>query len=420
MSAHPFIFGARGSSSGSSGGGVSLAVTVSNITPDNGDTVTITATPSVGFTPTEYTYILFDGVNITLLAQQAGNTFNWSITQAAGTYEVYVLATDGTDYAWNEQQVDVQATYLLGVYPQDVATMFATFRLLGVFNTRLMEIRRTVGATTTVVEIGLDGDYTTLDSPVLAVVTGSSSATTLGEFVAALGYTDVDSLGSPQSAFAVRGYFQLDGSQAWEQLTPTHQPRLVNSGVLEVLDGKGCLRFSGNQWQDYGLITGVNKPANYTTLTVCSVDNTNAQGVFGSRPVGSGKTPFSYGHLWANQPGARSTYLFGNGAGLAQYATVVNTIVTSSIQYHEDYKSSGVDGSQVFSDGLGPLGLTYDANTTNDVSGVATRMLYGRLGDLAGNLMTGRQLFFGVYEADKIADRVGIKQIINSITGQSW
>jgi hypothetical protein len=82
-------------------GGVTVAV--SNANPDVGDTITITATPT-GFTPTSYQFILFNG-SITLLAQQAGNTLNWTVNSPQGSYDVYVLATDGTVNAYGSTPI---------------------------------------------------------------------------------------------------------------------------------------------------------------------------------------------------------------------------------------------------------------------------------------------------------------------------
>jgi hypothetical protein len=413
MSSCPFIFGAR-----SSGAGGSVSLAVSDISPNAGDTVTLTATPS-GFTPTSYQFLLFNG-SVTLLSQQSGNTYNWTVNVPAGNYSIYVLATDGATDVFDSQDVTVNALYLLGLYPTDCITDFAPFRLLGSFTGRIMEVRRLVGSTTTAVEIGFDGDYVTLDSPVLSVTVGSSSATTLGSFVNASGYPNQDSLSGAQSAFVVRGYRQLNGALAWEQTVAANQPRLVDSGTLDVLGAFGCLRFLGNQWQDYGLISGLNKPANYSILSVASFDSTGAMGLYGSRPAGSGQTPFSYGHIWKQPSGSSTiTTLYGDGINQRIATTLTNPIVVTSMQLFEDYKSSGVLDSDLYVDGSGPIPFSGTGSALN-VFGTATRMLFGRFGDSSGNILTGRQLMFVVYEGNKSADRLGMKNAINSILGTSW
>jgi hypothetical protein len=71
------------------GSSASLSVGASDTTPDFGDTITITGTPT-GVTPTSYTYILPDGTRVT----QAGNTYNWTVNES-GSQSVIVTATDG-------------------------------------------------------------------------------------------------------------------------------------------------------------------------------------------------------------------------------------------------------------------------------------------------------------------------------------
>ena len=91
---------------GPSGG---VTVTVSDTTPDQLTTLTITATSS-GFTPTLHRFLLFNG-SVTLLAQQVGNVLNWTVNVAAGNYTVYVLATDGTVRVWNSIAIEVIQAY---------------------------------------------------------------------------------------------------------------------------------------------------------------------------------------------------------------------------------------------------------------------------------------------------------------------
>jgi hypothetical protein len=77
----------------------SVSLAVSDITPDLGQVITLTAAP-VNFTPTLYQFLLFNG-SITLLAEQSSNTFNWTVNAVAGSYDIYVLATDGTNNAFS-------------------------------------------------------------------------------------------------------------------------------------------------------------------------------------------------------------------------------------------------------------------------------------------------------------------------------
>ncbi len=76
-------------------GGVSgsISVAVSDATPNFGDTITITATPT-NYTPTSYLFFAFDGSSVEFIAEQAGNAVNWSVT-LLGAFDIYALGTDG-------------------------------------------------------------------------------------------------------------------------------------------------------------------------------------------------------------------------------------------------------------------------------------------------------------------------------------
>jgi hypothetical protein len=81
-------------SSGGGGGGSSISLAVSDSTPDLGDSVTITVTPSEGYVPTSYLFFVYDGNELTFLAEQVSNVYNWT-TNVIGALELYVIATDG-------------------------------------------------------------------------------------------------------------------------------------------------------------------------------------------------------------------------------------------------------------------------------------------------------------------------------------
>ena len=106
---YPFIFGARGG--GGSGGLVpSVSLAVSDTTPDVGQVITLTATPT-NITPTGYTFFTYDGVTIQLIIQQVGAVYNWTVNRS-GSYDVYVMASDGTDSASDFVGIVATQTYL--------------------------------------------------------------------------------------------------------------------------------------------------------------------------------------------------------------------------------------------------------------------------------------------------------------------
>lgn len=84
------------SPAGGGGGGssASISVSVSTTTTTVGGVITISATTK-GITPTSYLFYVNDGNQLTLLAEQASNVYNWT-TNVIGSLELYVVATDGT------------------------------------------------------------------------------------------------------------------------------------------------------------------------------------------------------------------------------------------------------------------------------------------------------------------------------------
>lgn len=133
MSNYPFIFGARGG--GGSGGSVpSVSLGVSDTTPDFGQTITLTASPT-NITPTSYIFFIYDGSTIELIIEQAGAVYNWA-TNRSGTYDVYVLATDGTNnvYALSEITVALDpdaAAFLIATGITDPIIQSAIEELVG-------------------------------------------------------------------------------------------------------------------------------------------------------------------------------------------------------------------------------------------------------------------------------------------------
>jgi hypothetical protein len=400
------------------GGSVSLAI--SDTTPFVGDVITLTAT-ATGFTPTSYTFRIEYGTNLALIVTQAGNTYNWTVPASIGTYTVYVLATDGSSNVYKTEGITINAVYLLDAYPTNNITDFATFRLLNTFTGRIMEVRRTVGATTTAVEIGLDGDYVTLNSPVLAVTVGSSTAATLGEFVAATGYANPDGITANQSAFVVRGYRQLNGALACSQTTAVNQPRLVNAGVLDVQNGVACLVFSGNQWLAFGLINGGTKPANYSLLGVGRMlGGATSMCWCGSiDPSPSAGTAYGVVFNDSSSPNKYETY-FSNAASQTYQGKTNLAVFNNQQQLFEMHKTSGVSRIDLHVDGSGVLAMTDVVNQTNNNGGTERSLSLGRFGEWNNRHLFGSAQMLVAYNSNQTANRTGMKGLINTILGTSW
>lgn len=92
----------------------SLSVGASDTTPDLGDSITITATPS-NITPTSYTFYLPKINGEIESVTQVGNTYVWT-AEGNGLVDVVVSATDGTDTVHSCVDVDVTFPFVADQY----------------------------------------------------------------------------------------------------------------------------------------------------------------------------------------------------------------------------------------------------------------------------------------------------------------
>ena len=311
-----------------------------------------------------------------------------------------------------------------------IAAPFALFRLKTGYTGPVVDVRRTVGATTTIVSVGLgSGSQFTLDAPVTGVVSGASIAVNLGQFVAAPAYTDPDGLGSAQDWFYTKGYNQGTGAQVWVQATGTSQPRGGTAGVMAMRNGRAEMVFDGsNDFCDFGLLGGATKPINYSVVAVGAFDGAlNVfRGMFGSSNYAT-LNQESWGILLnRNTPAGRPQYGYGNSTttGAASYFIALSdsvVITSGQQQLHEQYKVQGVQGHDAYVNGAFVPTSPAFGGTAVDAGGTNFKFSLGRLGEGVGfAALLGGVQFLGVWTADKAADRVGIKQKLNEMLGTTW
>jgi hypothetical protein len=84
-----------------------VTVSVSDATPDYGDIITITATPT-GFTPTSYVFLAFDGSEMIPIAtvNPDDNITTWQVF-LYGVVAIYAIATDGVVSTWGSTNLEV-------------------------------------------------------------------------------------------------------------------------------------------------------------------------------------------------------------------------------------------------------------------------------------------------------------------------
>ena len=212
MNGYPFIFGAG---AGLGGGGSISSLVVSDTTPTTGDTITLTATAS-GFTPASYLFFTYDGSTIDIIVEQATNTYNWFVDRA-GTYDIYVLATDGTVSAYGSTSLVGTSSLLLdsiGVSPNWAVSLR---RLTTNYTGYACRVMRSSDSTT--LDVGFVGEN--LDTAALTAFVGAGNG-----FSATL-YDQVGSINATQS-------------------TAANIPSAVVSGTIQTINGKPTILFDGS------------------------------------------------------------------------------------------------------------------------------------------------------------------------------
>jgi hypothetical protein len=147
-------------------------------------------------------------------------------------------------------ELSAGSSYLLDGLTNFPVCAWALRLLTNTYSGDILRIRRTYDDEEC--DVGFDSnDILSLNSPVSNFSSGSD-ASTLGEFVAASGYTDADSLGSADSAYVKTWYNQGSGGSTYDltQTNSGNQPRIVNAGVIETKNSKPSLYFDGGDKLD--------------------------------------------------------------------------------------------------------------------------------------------------------------------------
>ncbi len=275
-------------------------------------------------------------------------------------------------------------TGLLDTYT-GAAAAYSTRRLASA-TTVLLRVRRDTGGGT-----GDDDeanfkfdtltDDLTLSSPIDDA--GSSSATNLGQFLNATGYTDADSLGSPADGFVDTWTDQSGNSRDAEQTAPGSQPQIFDSSSPTDLikeNGKAAIQ-AGNYDYMQNSFTSIAQP-----LTISAVYKT---GTVGYSTIFRGSTSSAIGVL-----------THGSSNSRLDFGTSLNITNNNNAQMHTIALANGssslvrIDGSQDVSGNAGTnafdpafimgqtTGNTYipkmqelifwGANQSNDFTGIET------------------------------------------------
>lgn len=209
----PSILTRPGGGGGASSGSVTVAV--SDLSPNIGETITISATPS-GITPNNYLFIAEDGTDAYVLADQAGSSYDWEVNIPAGNWTIHVIATDGTNDVADCEDIVIATTYLLDLYP-NAAYAFSHRKLRSDYTGFAAQVRRS-------------SDNATQD---IGFVSDEIDISAISTFVGA------------GNGFALTWYDQSGNSRNATQVTAGDQPTMVVSGTVQTANGKSILVFDG-------------------------------------------------------------------------------------------------------------------------------------------------------------------------------
>jgi hypothetical protein len=213
-----------------SGGGAAfsatVAVSVDNSTPDIGDTIQITATPT-GITPTSYLFFSKDSDDvITLIGEQAGNVISWVVSGATGSTEIYVLATDGTDEVYSEPETITVSGLVFDTYNADYGVFSLKQLRLG-YDGPLCELRRSSDNALK--------DFYPDASGNLSLTSEDGSGTSLSTWIGS------------NDAYLYQVYDQSGNGFRYFQVVNSLQPIVVSSGVVNTAsNGLACWTFQAN------------------------------------------------------------------------------------------------------------------------------------------------------------------------------
>jgi hypothetical protein len=206
-----------------------LSIAISDSTPNFGDSVTITVTPT-GFTPTLYTFHIPQRDGTYLLVTQGSNVYTWT-TDVVGSVSIMVTATNGLGAtAEISTIVTVVFVYLLDTYTTATAA-FSVRRLRSTYTGYCMNVRRSSDNTS--MNLGFVNDM--LDVATLLAFVGTGNG------------------------FVSTWYDQSTTASNATQATANNQPLIVSNGVLSEMNDIPAILFGGILYATYNSFTVSNR-----------------------------------------------------------------------------------------------------------------------------------------------------------------
>jgi hypothetical protein len=281
---------------------------------------------------------------------------------------------------------------LLDTY-SGAAAAYSLRKLSSTYSGPALQVRRASDNVEVDVSFDTNG-VVSLNSPVTNVPEetsgssqGSTTATNLGEFVADAGYTDVDSLGSADSALVQCWYDQSSNSNDATQTTATKQPKIYDgTGGVVTENSKPAVDFDGSSDQlDYVGLT----ETTLTSFHVAKPDQTNSGDAFLGWDGTTGNGFFRY-----NSTGNMRLNFFGGFNTSTTYTAAQNLVFA------------------VFGTAL-KFGYNGATAETGSATGITTSGI--RIGQ-KGNVdyFNGKAQEIVVYASDQSSNRTNIEDNINT------
>ena len=262
----------------------------------------------------------------------------------------------------------------------------------------VVEVRRSEDSVQ--VKVGLVGGIVTLDSKVTNVTEtpdqGETLASNLGEFVAASGYANPDSLAGANDGFVSTWYDQSGNANNATQPTTTEQPKVVDAGALVT----GGLDFDGVD--DEMMVVGD---------PIITADYTGTFSTFGVHTVATAEVGYLYGNA-------------SSGAGASQYSR--NTLDEYTTTGGTDTTLDKIAGSSselilssVYNNGdagllINGAGSMTDQGTYSFTAGTVDFTIGNRSGGgSASTILAGQIQEIIIYNSDQSANRAAIEENIN-------
>tara|TARA_R100000231_G_scaffold109089_1_gene80700 strand:+ start:192 stop:1160 length:969 start_codon:yes stop_codon:yes gene_type:complete len=258
------------------------------------------------------------------------------------------------------------------------------------------------------VEVSVDFDtngVVSLDSRVNNVTEGSTlnaglstSATTLGQFVANSSYTNSDGLSGPDSAQVFIWNDQSGNSNNASQNDPAKQPTLVNAGAL-VTDSNSNAAIQFDHSSSHHLDMSINSLNinNLSVHTVCQTSDASATQIQFALGTNNPNRYFHYLNAGQDQ------LWYEGGAAITYGSTTAN-------QHLYSFIAGSTSGAvRMFRDGTESAS---DGGSVVDQSVPATQQ---KIGEFSNNLFwRGTQQELVIYSADTTNFRTSIEAGINS------